>query len=77
MLVDETNRSLQNYWFNWQTSAGKKTLAIALGYGSLYNHSSEPNAKVVQDSERNLFVFQALRPIAPEEEIFSSTQKIG
>ena len=32
-LLDETN--LYNYYFTWQDQAA----AIALGYGSLYNHS--------------------------------------
>jgi SET domain-containing protein len=33
---------LHDYYFLWEKE--KNTSAIALGYGSLYNHSSTPNA---------------------------------
>ena len=33
--------SLANYCFAW----GQGTVALALGYGSLYNHSYKPNAR--------------------------------
>ena len=43
--------------------------AIALGYGSLYNHSYTPNAKYVKSWEEKLIRFIALRDIEAGEEI--------
>ncbi len=44
-------------------------MAIVLGFGSLYNHSYEPNAKYVRYTEERLIEFLAIRPIQPGEEI--------
>ena len=55
---------LPDYVFTW----GKKTLALALGYGSLYNHSYRPNARYDDLGDRTK-VFTAIRDIAPGEEI--------
>jgi SET domain-containing protein len=43
-------------------------VAVALGYGSLYNHSYQPNARYDDESGKTK-VFSALRDIAPGEEI--------
>jgi SET domain-containing protein len=45
----------------------KGPLVIALGYGSLYNHSGFPNAEF--DVLKGKIKFTALRPIAKGEEI--------
>ncbi|MBV9123137.1 MAG: SET domain-containing protein-lysine N-methyltransferase [Planctomycetes bacterium] len=45
----------------------RSTVALALGYGSLYNHSYTPNAQY--EEEPGAMVFRALRPIEPGEEI--------
>ncbi len=50
-------------------SAGEKQEAIALGYGSLYNHANEPNATYGYDSDRRLIIFTARRAITAGEEI--------
>ncbi len=42
---------------------------IALGYGSLYNHSNTCNAFFYFDKERELMIFEAIQPIAKDEEI--------
>ncbi len=47
---------------------GLGTVALALGYGSLYNHSYEPNARY-EASRRRTKIFVALRKIATGEEI--------
>jgi SET domain-containing protein len=52
------------YCFEW--SGGK--VAMALGYGSLYNHSFRPNARYDPRS-RQINVFRAIRDIAAGEEI--------
>jgi uncharacterized protein len=62
-LLDQTE--LYNYYFIWRDDA----LAIALGYGSLYNHSSIPNARVVYDFESEEIVIEATRAIIAGEEI--------
>ena len=38
---------MSDYCFDW----GRGTVAVALGYGSLYNHSYQPNARY-DDGER-------------------------
>lgn len=58
---------LYNYYFNWGEKLNK--VAIALGYGSLYNHSYKPNAIYEKDFNRNLLVFRSLSDIQAGEEI--------
>ena len=61
---DPGRRVLAGYVFAW----GQGTLALALGYGSLYNHSYEPNARYEALGGRTK-IFVALREIAAGEEI--------
>jgi SET domain-containing protein len=56
--------SLANYCFAW----GRNQVALALGYGSIYNHSYMPNARY-EDVGPQTKVFLALRAIEPGEEI--------
>ena len=56
--------SLANYCFAWS----RGTMALALGYGSLYNHSFRPNARY-DDVGPQTKEFTAMRDIAPGEEI--------
>lgn len=46
--------------------------ALVLGFGSIYNHSFENNAHYLFDSEKGVFVYQAIRDIQPEDQIFIS-----
>ncbi len=55
---------MSGYCFEW----GRGTVAVALGYGSLYNHSYQPNARY-DDESGQAKVFRAIRDIAPGEEI--------
>lgn len=55
---------LSHYVFDW----GKGTVALALGFGSLYNHSFNPNA-FYQDCGRQTKEYVALRDIDAGEEI--------
>jgi SET domain-containing protein len=55
---------LAEYVFKW----GDGVVAVALGYGSLYNHSYDPNAKFHSDG-RLTQVFSAIRDIKAGEEI--------
>jgi SET domain-containing protein len=61
---DEWESQLTPYYFTW----GEDTVALALGYGSLYNHSYRPNARYDDVGPRTK-VFTALRDIRPGEEI--------
>ncbi len=47
---------------------------IALGYGSLYNHSNSPNATVVFDLENDSFQIHCIKDIKSGEEIFINYQ---
>lgn len=60
--IDES--MLMDYVYTWT----EDTVALALGYGSLYNHSYEPNAKYEDENPRTK-VFTALRDIEKGEEI--------
>jgi SET domain-containing protein len=55
---------MSGYCFDW----GRGTVAVALGYGSLYNHSYDPNARY-EDERGQTKVFLAIRDIAIGEEI--------
>jgi SET domain-containing protein len=55
---------------DYTVSLGKDTpgVALLLGYGSLYNHSDEPNAEYVAEAD-DAYSFVALRDIAAGEQI--------
>jgi SET domain-containing protein len=61
---DPARHALAAYTFEW----GRGTVALALGYGSLYNHSYQPNAQY-QDIGGRTKRFVAMRDIAAGEEI--------
>ena len=56
---------LEGYAFRWNDSK----VALALGYGSLYNHSFEPNAWVHRRSRELLVEIIALENISRNKEI--------
>ena len=56
---------LHDYYFLWDHNRA----AIALGYGSLYNHSFSPNAEYIMDYSNNRIIVQALQDITAHEEI--------
>ena len=55
---------LADYVFEWDDD----TMALALGYGSLYNHSYKPNAQYWREGKDTQY-YEALRDIEPGEEI--------
>lgn len=57
---------LFNYYFLW---GNKKHCAIALGFGSIYNHSYEPNATYKKNYKNNTIDFIAIKNIKRGEEI--------
>jgi SET domain-containing protein len=58
---------LHDYYFLWGEEQNQG--AIALGYGSLYNHSYEPNAKYILDFDRQTIDIYTVRDIEAGEEI--------
>ncbi len=58
---------LYNYYFAWGPES--KDAAIALGYGSLYNHSYTPNARYYKDFDNRLLKYVCIRDIQEGEEI--------
>jgi SET domain-containing protein len=57
--------ALRNYYFNWGDG-----VAIALGYGSLFNHSYKPNALFKINFKKQTVDFYAHKNIKSGEEIF-------
>src|SRR4051794_16082638 len=57
--------TLSGYYFHWDNDAA----GLALGYGSLYNHSWTPNARYDHDYENGVIEYSAVRPIQPGEEV--------
>jgi hypothetical protein len=58
---------LDDYYFEW--GSGGKAYAVALGFGSLYNHADEPNATFVNRTRQLQIVVRARKPIAKGEQI--------
>ncbi|MBV8387683.1 MAG: SET domain-containing protein-lysine N-methyltransferase [Acidimicrobiia bacterium] len=56
---------LSGYCFEWTDDE----CAIALGYGSLYNHSWQPNARYDHDHDAGVVTYTAVHPIEAGEEI--------
>jgi len=63
-LINKT--FLFDYYFEW---GSRNQPAIALGYGSLYNHSYQPNAEYDQNTKKKIITFKAIKDIKPGEEI--------
>ncbi len=62
--LDKTE--LYNYYFELEEGS----VAIALGYGSLYNHSNrKPNAKYILDKENQNLIIKSIRRAKPGEEV--------
>ena len=64
VLESETHNVIQDYVFHW----GRGTVALALGFGSMYNHSYQPNARY-DDVGRLTKIFTALQDIEAGQEI--------
>ncbi len=70
-LLNKT--TLYNYYFLWPEKQDMS--CIALGYGSLYNHSGgAPNAEVTFDLEEETILINATRKIEAGDEILIDYQ---
>lgn len=58
---------LINYNFAW--GKGKETVALCLGFGSVYNHSYTPNATYKKQFDHASITFIAMQDIKKDEEI--------
>ena len=65
VLLVKTNKTIAKHVYLWDN----KFEALALGYGSLYNHSYKPNAHYHRDYLRETIVIVALKNIEIGEEI--------
>jgi SET domain-containing protein len=72
-LIRDTR--LAHYYFEWGEDC--EQAAIALGYGSLYNHSYTPNARYEFREREECLAFLALGNIEPGEEITINYNNLG
>lgn len=60
-------KTVFNYYvYPWRST---RSAAVALGYGSIYNHSFEPNADWKQDFRGENMTYRAIKDIKKGEEI--------
>lgn len=64
--IKDKDVQLSRYVFFWN----EELEAIALGYGSLYNHNPNPNIKHERNYQSETIVFIALRDLNPGEELY-------
>jgi len=62
------NTHLHDYYFLWGTKLDQ--IALALGYGSLYNHSNTPNATYIYEYATRTITFKCIQKIEAGDEIF-------
>jgi SET domain-containing protein len=62
-LLEQT--ALRGLYFHWADDA----IGLALGYGSLYNHAWQANARYEPDFEAGLIRFVAVRHLAAGDEV--------
>lgn len=67
---DEKTPVFSNYTFCFPRAEDWHTHALVMGYGSYYNHSTDPNIDWYTMNDEKLFVFHAIRDIEPNEELF-------
>lgn len=65
----ESSNLLIDYRFNFPSGKDFKYQVVVLGFGSIYNHSNEPNCCWITDETKNIFIFKTLRDIEKNEEI--------
>jgi len=64
------HRELKTMVFHWPVPEGAAaTQALALGYGSLYNHANPSNLRYETDAAEAVMRFIAARDVAADEEL--------
>jgi len=64
---------LNDYIFNDPLNDDNKILVF--GYGSIYNHSNDPNVDYYYDNDNNKMIFKAIKDINKDSELFISYGK--
>jgi len=60
-------KTIFNYYiYPWRST---RSGCLVLGYGSIYNHSFEPNADWKQNFKTNCMIYRAIKPIKKGKEI--------
>jgi SET domain-containing protein len=67
-VVARRSARISWYVFGWEGVTKRNYVALALGYGSIYNHSDTPNA-TTEPEPPDVMGFHAIRDIASGEEI--------
>jgi len=57
---------LNYYMYPWRST---RSASVVLGYGSIYNHSFDPNADWKQNFKTKTMVYRAIKPIKKGTEI--------
>ena len=73
--LEKDSSILSDYRFNFPSGGVPMSQQICFGYGSLYNHSDQPNAyfqSVFYSPEISTFRFVTIRNLKPGEEILVS-----
>lgn len=70
-ITPDERKRLEKTIFNYYIYPWRSTRSgsLALGYGSIYNHSFNPNADWKQNFKTNSMVYRAIKPIKKGEEI--------
>jgi hypothetical protein len=69
-IREELPEALQTMVFHWEwLPDGNGTSALALGYGTLYNHDNPANMRYEVDRQSRLIRFIAVRNISAGEEL--------
>ncbi|MEI7597255.1 MAG: SET domain-containing protein [Bacteroidota bacterium] len=66
LLIEKT--ILDHYCYQW--GEDEKSCVVALGFGSLYNHSYAPNAVYEKNLSDDMLIIRAIKPIKAGAEIF-------
>ncbi len=67
---DNLPELLKTYVFDWETLAGvPRAQAVALGFGSMYNHGNPANMRYVADARAGVMRYIAVRDIPANEEL--------
>lgn len=70
MNYNSLPKTIKTFVFDWEVLAGKsRTHALALGYGSFYNHSNPASLRYEADAENELLRYIAVRDIDVDEEL--------
>lgn len=66
ILFQPESSTIRNYVFQWDNQFE----AMSTGFGALYNHADNPNAKYYADKDNGLLIIEASDRISAGDEIF-------